>query len=137
MSALDTVKQMIEAFNRHDADAVAAFFSDNAVAPDPAYPEPLRGKEAIRKDMADFFVTFPDIETRATESVASGDTVATEWQMTGTHKGPLNTPDGPVEATGRPVRINVATFARLNEQGLITEHRRYYDLAGLIQQLGL
>jgi steroid delta-isomerase-like uncharacterized protein len=137
MTVQEINQKLTDAFNSHDADAVAALFTEDAVVLDPQYAEPLRGKDAIRKDIADFFTAFPDIQSRPGDLLASGDTAATEYHMTGTHKGPMVTPDGDIAATGRNVKVTVALFTRLNGQGLITEQRRYFDLAGLVQQLGL
>ena len=138
MSAQDTLKKTVDAFNRHDADAFAALYTTDAVAPDPQYAEPLQGREAIRKDIVDFFEAFPDIHARVIgEYLVNGDTAAVEVEMSGTHKGPLVSPAGPIPATNKPVRMPGARFIRVNPKGLITECRRYYDLAGVMQQLGL
>jgi hypothetical protein len=53
----------------------------------------------------------------------------------GTHKGPLTGSTGPIPATNRTMVMPVATFARLDEQGLVIEERRYYDLARVMMQL--
>lgn len=137
MSAQDTLKKTVDAFNRHDANAFAALYAADAVAHDPQYPEPLRGREAIRKDMEDFFLTFPDIQARVVSVLASGDTVAGEMEVSGTHKGPIAGPTGTIPATNRRMEMRVGRFVRVDAQDLITECNRYFDMAGLMQQLGL
>jgi len=137
MSTLDTAKKAVEAFNRHDADAFAALYADDAVAPDPQYAEPWLGREASRKDVADFFAAFPDVQARADNFLVDGDTIAFEVEINGTHNGPLVTPDGPVPATNRRIQMTGGRFIRVNGQDLITDCRRYYDQAGLMRQLGL
>jgi steroid delta-isomerase-like uncharacterized protein len=137
MSVQDILRQTIDAFNRHDAEAFAACYAGDAVARDPQYAEPLRGRDAIRKDVADFFAAFPDVHATLDTLLANGDTAASEGRITGTHRGSLVTPAGPVPATNRRVDVPVARVIRVDGQGKIAECRRYFDMAGLAQQLGL
>ena len=137
MATKFSVKEQVEALNRHDADAFAAFYAPDASIDDPQYPEPLKGHDAIRKDMADFMAAFPDLKFTLKTAVESGDTVAFDGVGQGTHKGPMAGPTGEIPATGRPVQIRFAAFLRVNDQGLIAEERRYFDMAGMMQQLGL
>ena len=137
MGTEDIIRTQLEAFNRHDAAAFAACYTAKAVVADPQSPDLLSGTEAIGKDIGDWFGAFPDIETRVTRTVLNGASYAAEWSMSGTHKGPLVMPDGHVPATGKRLRINVATIGRVDAEGRIVEERRYYDLAGVMSQLGL
>lgn len=137
MSTLDVAKKALDAFNRHDAAAFAALYAVDAVAPDPQYAEPLQGKEAIREDVAAFLQAFPDAQARGDNFVVNGDTVAFEVEISGTHRGPLITPGGPIPATNQPVHLTGSRFVQVNGQDLITSCRRYYDMAGIMGQLGL
>jgi steroid delta-isomerase-like uncharacterized protein len=137
MATEDIIRLQFEAFNRHDTAAFADCYAANAVVADPQIPEPLRGTAAISKDIGDWFAAFPEIEARITRTVIDGTAYAAEWTMQGTHKGPLVMPDGHVPATGKPIRITVATIGRLDDQNRIVEEHRYYDLAGVMSQLGL
>ncbi len=133
----ELMKKEVEAFNRHDADAFAALYTSDATAYDPQYAEPLKGREAIQKDIEDFFSAFPDVQAKILSSVASGDTIAFEVEISGTHEGPLVTPNGNIPPTNRHVKIRGSRVMRFNSQGLLEECNRYYDLAGIMQQLGL
>ena len=56
----EVARKSIDAFNRHDRAAYAALIAQDAVAYDPVYPEPLRGKNAIMRDLdASFLPRFP------------------------------------------------------------------------------
>jgi hypothetical protein len=44
---------------------------------------------------------------------------------------------GDIPATGRSAEVKMAGFTRVDESGSIVEEHRYYDLAGLIDQLGV
>jgi len=138
MPAEDTVRKAIDIFNSHDANAFAALYAEDAVVYDPQYPQPLKGKEAIRKDIEDFFKAFPDVRCQLSNVIASGDTVAFEGSVTGIHTGPLAAPTGEsIPATNKRMDMRAAMFLRVNAQDLVTEERRYFDMAGLMQQLGL
>ena len=137
MTMTSVAEQQLATFNRHDAAAFAACYAPDARVADPQFDEPLQGAEAVAKDVADWFSAFPDITARHARTVYEGDTYAVEWAMEGTHKGSLVTPEGHIPATGKPVRMTVVTIGRLDTDGRIAEERRAYDLAGILNQLGL
>lgn len=136
-SVVEIAKKEGDAINRHDADAYASGYTADATAYDPQYPELLKGREAIRKDIVDFFTAFPDVQSKVLNIVANGNALAFEVEMSGTHKGPLITPTGTIPATNKHIQMRGGRFMRINSQGQITECNRYYDLAGIMQQLGL
>lgn len=135
-TARDVIQKMLDAFDRHDPDAYAGLYAADAVVRDPGYPEPLRGREAIRKDMEDFFRAFPDIQCSITTLLSEGDRIAMEGSTTGTHNGPLTGPAGTISPTGRRVSMDCAFFLRLDRDGQVSEENRYFDLIGVMQQLG-
>jgi hypothetical protein len=64
------------------------------------------------------------------------DAAATEVTFTGTHTGPLPTPNGPVPPTGRRVSLRSVSILRV-EAGLVASERVYLDQLELVTQLGL
>ena len=114
MATQDIIRAQFEAFNRHDSAAFAACYAAKAVVTDPQFTEPLQSPEAITNDIGEWFGAFPDIAARITCTVVDGATYAVAWSMSGTHNGPLLMPDGHVPATGKPIRIAVATIGRLD-----------------------
>ncbi len=136
-SKQELVQELVERFNGHDAAAFAAAYAPDATVHDPQHGEPLRGRDAIERDIADFFTSFPDIQNTVQVTLESDDVIATRSTMTATHGGPLAGPEGEIPPTGQPVRIEVAVFSRVNEDGQVTEEHRYYDLAGLVEQLAV
>jgi steroid delta-isomerase-like uncharacterized protein len=133
----DLAKKWTDAFNKHDARAVAAHYAQDSVAYDPFYPEPLKGRAAIEKDTADFFRGFPDLRVELINIFEKGDRAAGEIKMTGTNSGPLVTPMGEVPATGKRIDLRGALVGRINAENLIVEERRYYDTGTMMKQLGL
>jgi steroid delta-isomerase-like uncharacterized protein len=133
----DLAKTWTDAFNRHDARAVAAAYAQDCIAYDPFYPEPLRGRAAIEKDAAEFFRAFPDLRVEVISIFEKGDRAAGEVTMKGTNTGPLATPMGEVPATGKRIDLRGALVGRINAEKLIVEERRYYDTGTMMKQLGL
>ena len=87
---VETLKEIIEAFNHHDLDAIMEFFSDDCSLDFPKGPEPwgqrFTGKEQIREALASRFKGIPDVhygEDRHWVS-ADGNMGVSEWTLTGT-----------------------------------------------------
>jgi len=132
-------RKAADTFNKHDLDAYAKLYAEDAVAYDPMYPEPLRGRAAIRKDAATFLRGFPDIRFEILTTIEKDDrNGADEIRFIGTHTGPLETPTGQdLPPTNKRVELKGGVFGRLNERGEIVEERRYYDVATVLRQLGV
>lgn len=133
-----TLEAQFRAINAHDAPTFASYYASDAVVVDPQYPEPLRGRAAIEQDVATFLRAFPDLEFSLTSMLVDNRLIAAEGKISGTHNGPIQLPDTEeIPATGRRLEFPMASFSRLDESGKIIEERRYYDLAGQQEQLGL
>lgn len=130
------IDEFVKALNQHDLQAFQAFYAEDCTVIDPEYPKPLKGRDAVRKDFEKTLTSFPDMKYTLIGSAASGNIVAVELIARGTHKGLAPVPGGSIPATKRTIELRIAVFQRINDQGLITEDRRYYDMAGLMQQLG-
>ena len=131
------IRTVMDAFNQHDSGGFSAAYASDAVVYDPQYSEPLRGRDAIRKDVEAFFETFPDISGSAERVFEKGSEVAFEASFKGTNKGPLRTPGGDVPPTNKPVTMMGAVFVRFNGRGEIDEERRYFDIGAMLAQLGV
>jgi steroid delta-isomerase-like uncharacterized protein len=119
------------AWNAHDPDAVAAVFADDAVVREVGGAGEARGRAAIRERAAALLAAFPDFHLERLELVIDGERHADRWVLTGTHRGPLFG----LPPTGRRVRVEGATFTRLDTDGLVVEDVHFSDLAGLLAQL--
>ena len=138
MSLVDALRQAVAAFNAHDPAGWAATYAGDTIVHDPFYPEPTRGRAGVEKDTADFIRAFPDARMEIVGTpLAEGATVAAQFVVVGTHDGPLATPEGDIAPTGRPVRLEGSVFTTVDEHGQAIDERRYYDVAGLLRQLGL
>ena len=83
-----TLKAFLDAFNRHDLDAIMGFFADECVfyMPRGASPRGDRfvGKDAVRAGLAQRFEGLPDVHYGEDKHWACGDFGVSEWTLTGT-----------------------------------------------------
>ena len=83
-----TLKAFLEAFNRHDVDAILTFFADDGVVDLPRGPDPwgqrLEGTAAIREGIRMRFAGLPDAHYGEDRHVVHGDRGVSEWLLTGT-----------------------------------------------------
>ena len=121
------------AWNAHDADAVAAVFAEDAVAREVGSPMEVHGREAVRERAVALQTAFPDFHLERVELVIDGDRHADRWILTGTHLGDLYG----LPPTGRTVRVEGATFTRMNPEGLVIEDYHFSNMAALLAQLGV
>jgi len=119
------------AWNAHDPDAVAAVFAEHAVVREIGNPAVAEGRAAVRARAAALMQAFPDFRLERVDLLIDGDRHADRWIMTGTHRGELYG----IAGTGKRVRIEGATFTRLDADGLVVEDFHFTDLAGLLSQL--
>ena len=86
----ETMKQVLDAFNRHDLDAIMEFFSDDCSFDFPRGPEPwgqrFIGKAHVREGLASRFKGIPDVHYGKDIHwiSAEGNMGVSEWTLTGT-----------------------------------------------------
>jgi len=77
-----------DAWNRHDADALMSFMSDDCVFEASAGPDVCgaryAGRAAVRAGFADVWATFPDAHWGNARHFVLGDRGVSEWTFTGT-----------------------------------------------------
>ena len=123
-----------DAINAHDAKAIGTLYADDGVLSDPTGE--FRGPEAIVQYWESFFTAFPDLSGRDEFKAESGDTAINEWSASGTHSGPMETPEGTIPATGKQATLRGCDAITVRD-GRITSHRVYYDQLAFMTQLGL
>jgi len=83
-----TLKAFLEAFNRHDLDAIMDAFVDDCVFDAPRGPQPLgrryEGKEEVRKGLGARFTGIPDVHYGDDRHFVCGERGVSEWLLTGT-----------------------------------------------------
>ena len=85
---VDTMKKVLDAFNRHDLDAIMEFFSEDCILDMPRGPDPIgkrySGKEQVREALAGRFKGIPDVHYGEDIHWVAGDRGVSEWTLTGT-----------------------------------------------------
>ncbi len=88
-SAQQVVDRLLSATNAHDIEALVACFAADYRNETPVHPaRAFAGREQVRRNWDQIFAFVPDVHAEVVQRATDGDTVWTEWDMTGTR------PDG-------------------------------------------
>lgn len=86
--SIETMREVLDAFNRHDLDAIMEYFAEDAVFESPRGAEPwgtrFVGKAAVRDGLSRRFKGIPDVHYGDDRHFISGDRGVSEWLLTGT-----------------------------------------------------
>jgi steroid delta-isomerase-like uncharacterized protein len=125
-----------KAYYAHDLDTCLSTYADDAEVILPGGP-PIQGKDAIRATWEAYYVAFPDEKPTNIRHLVDGNSVATVWESTATHAGPLPLPTGDMlPPTGKVVQTRGVTVQDF-ENGLLRRQVFYFDLLAFLQQLGV
>ena len=130
--AADTAQRFYDLFGKGDLDSAEQLFSPDCVTEDPTGPKKLEEWRAYGQSFKD---ALPDAHMEVDSAVESGNSVAIEARFVGTHEGPLVTPMGTIPASGNTIGVPFADFFTVVD-GVIVEHHTFYDLMGMMAQLG-
>lgn len=79
------VAQLVSAVNGHDLEGLVACFHEDYVNENPAHPQRgFRGNDQVRRNWTGIFGGVPDVHAEALRSAVDGDSVWSEWKMSGT-----------------------------------------------------
>jgi ketosteroid isomerase-like protein len=105
------IDRLVRATNEHDLDALVACFAEDYVNETPTHPtRGFRGRDQVRRNWQQIFASVPDVRAEVMRSVVDGDSVWSEWEMTGTRRD--GTPHCMRGVIMFGVRAGVATWAR-------------------------
>jgi steroid delta-isomerase-like uncharacterized protein len=130
------LKFIEELWNKRRLELAHELFDENCithqlrVGNDPAGAP--RGPEAMKRHVADWLASFPDIHFTVEQMLAEGDRVMTQCHALATHSATwLGIP-----ATGKAIKIQMFMVHRI-ARGRIVEDWVLVDSLGVFQQLGL
>lgn len=124
----DLVQKQYAAWNAHDADQVASFYTDDVVYEDVAFGLKAQGRAELRKVAADFFVSIPDLKLEIVSHMETGNRGSVEWVFSGTDVG--------LYKTGKKFSVRGASVYELRG-GKFASNRDYYDAASIMRQVGV
>lgn len=131
------VQRWVDAWNGHDADTIVSLCAEDVVWDDPSLPEPVQGRDAVRKYVGDVWTTFPDLTFTLPEPplvAVDGPRAAQVWQMSGTMLGPDAWAG--FAPTGKRIDQPGVDLYEFRD-GLISRYRGRYDLSESARQMGL
>lgn len=131
-SPVQIVKSYMAAWNHHNAQQAADYFSPEGVYYDASVGTPVTGKIAAEQQViAPFIQGVPDLQWKMVgEPVWNKTTVSFEWVFSGHNTG--NWAGSP--PTGKAIQFSGVSFIKL-KQGKITYQGDYYDSATLSREL--
>jgi steroid delta-isomerase-like uncharacterized protein len=131
-----TARALNDAFNARDWRAAVALTAPKVELVNLATGQTFTGPAGVEEFLGGWASAFPDSKVETTDVVADEHGAAMEFVGRGTHTGPLQSPTGPIPPTGRSVVVYFCQTLVMR-QGKISRARLYFDLAGMLQQLGL
>ena len=112
------VEERFAAVARHDVEAIAALYAQNAVETSPAFCTARQGPDGVRRTYGDLFRDFPGITADEPIYVVQGNRVAVQFLAR------VRKADGSVA-----FEIALANFLTV-EGGRITRDETYFDTRG-------
>ena len=86
-ASVETLRAVLDAFNRHDLDRIMSFFSADCVLEMPRGPDPWGsryvGSEAVREGLRTRFAGIPDVRYEDDSHFVSGDIGVSQWTLRG------------------------------------------------------
>jgi steroid delta-isomerase-like uncharacterized protein len=128
-------RQSVDVFSHGDWAGFRAALAPEAVYVEPATGRRVQGADQIVAVSQGWRQVFPDATGTISTAVASGNIVTLEITWEGTQRGELAGPGGVIPASGKRVTVAAVQVVTV-VGGKITETHHYFDMLGLLQQLG-
>lgn len=136
---LELMKTLDDAWNSQNWDVFRKRHSEDTSVYWPGQPEPTRGRNNHEAEAKEFFKTFPDnhiVNNLYKIAFGQDDWTCSIADFTGTMKGPMKGADGVIPPTNKKFKVEFCTVAHWKSGEIVTE-RLFYDLVGLMKQIGL
>jgi steroid delta-isomerase-like uncharacterized protein len=133
---IDAARASILAYNDKNWDNVKASLTPDALYDEVATQRKIQGIDQVIDCWKGWARAMPDSKATFHGAMASGNTVCIEMSWRGTHTGPLELPTGSVAGTNRAIDIRACQVFDMSE-GKARTIRHYFDMASLLQQLGI
>jgi ketosteroid isomerase-like protein len=137
---LQLMKTLDDAWNSQNWEVFRKRHSQDTAVFWPGQPDPTRGRPNHEAEAKEFFKVFPDnhiVNNPYKVMFGEGDWTCTIAEFTGTMKGPMKGADGKmIPPTNKKFKVEFCTVAHW-KNGEITEENLFYDLVGMMKQIGL
>ncbi len=139
-SNLELMRTLDDAWNAQDWATFEKRHAADTVVFWPGQPEPTTGRTRHKAESVQFFETFPDnhlINHPYKVEISQGDWTCTVADFTGTMRGAMKGGNGTlIKPTKKRFQIDFCTVAHWRN-GEIVEEKLFYDLVGLLKQIGV
>lgn len=125
------VREHMESENHHDFDTTIATFAHPRYEIIPT-GDVYDGEQEVRRYFAETRTAFPDQRNELIALYHAEDAVIVEFDLLGTHLGPLRS----LPPTGRAFRTRVCAFFIFEGERIVCE-RVYFDQLSILRQLGI
>lgn len=136
MDNLELGRRHLEAYNAGKWDEYKSALADDVKYEELATHTSASGRDKYVEAVKRWKIAFPDTKAQVLNEYASGDTVITEVEWTGTHTGPLEGPLGVIQPTSKRGSLRAVLVTRF-ANGKIAEVRHYFDIMTMLGQLGV
>jgi steroid delta-isomerase-like uncharacterized protein len=128
----EVITAYTEAIGAHDADAVVALYTDDAVVVQAiGNGGTFDGPDAIRAWISDNLAAIPDLTMTTERVIVEGDHIAWQWVYRGAYTGAY---PGLPAGQGQPIELRGASFIALVD-GRIDRETIYFDNASFLAQV--
>jgi hypothetical protein len=124
------VQGAADAYDKHDADAFAAYFAENATVDVYGSPEG-HGRGDVKKSVQAQLAAFPDDRATLLRTFQKRNVAIVELVVSGTMRGDFLG----VKASNKPVGDRRLVVARFGDDGLVTQWHEYVDVPGRLAQM--
>ena len=105
------------AWPAHDIEAIVDLYADDATYRALAFREPGRGRDGVREYLTQTFGEEEAVSCWSGRPLVDGDHAAVEWWATW-------------KEDGQPLTLAGTTLLRLGADGLVVDHRDYWNSTG-------
>ncbi len=130
----NVARDWCEAWNSHDVDRILSRVTDDIVYEGLAGARVMTGTAEMKAYLDETFSAFPDFRIDLKSLFASGKWAGSEWVMSGTFKGELQSVG--LKPTGKSFSVRGASITELRGSR-VRRNTDYYDGAVFFRQIGI
>jgi len=135
---VDAAKTPLLLYGRKDWEGIKDSITNDFVYDEVATNRKASGQDKVLPLWRGWATALPDSAPTIHDTFVNGNTVILECTWTGTHKGPLETPNGPIQPTGKRIELRACNVFEIDPETMKAKsQRQYFDMATLFSQLGV
>jgi len=137
MTPKETVTNYWRAWSDHNLDNLLALLAPEFISRSSLSQGRAANKGMIEMGFKMFDKALPDLKEEIVSIIAEGNSVVCQVMETATFTAAMELPTGVIAPTKCSYKLPVGAFFCVNDQGLITEQRTYWDTADWERQIGI